>query len=127
MPSLQVVGHRGAAGLAPENTLAAVEHRGPGFFRRSPQAFFMDNVQQASAGRRTPPDWFHQLHKRTETREAEHDRQSRAGYWSSPEGDADANNSDRQTFERIVTEMMGDFRSAGVTEPQARRQADLRK
>ena len=39
-------------------TLAAIERRGEGFFRRSPQAFFMDNIKNAANGRRTPPDWF---------------------------------------------------------------------
>ena len=44
-------------------TLAAKEHKGNRFFRRSPQAFFMDNIQNALVGCRTPPDWFHELRK----------------------------------------------------------------
>jgi hypothetical protein len=39
-------------------TLAAMEHKGPSFFRRSPEAFFMDNLQNAVRGKRTPPEWF---------------------------------------------------------------------
>ena len=45
-------------------TLAAVEHKGRSFFKRSPQAFFMHNVQHASQGTRTPPDWWLDLRKR---------------------------------------------------------------
>jgi hypothetical protein len=44
-------------------TLAAVEQKGPSFFKRSPQAYFMHNVQQAAQGTRTPPDWWLDLCK----------------------------------------------------------------
>ena len=36
-------------------TLAALERKGRSFFQRSPQAFFMDSIQQAAKGHRTPP------------------------------------------------------------------------
>jgi len=42
-------------------TLAAMERKGKKFFRRSPQAYFVDNLQKAAAGNRTPPDWWHEL------------------------------------------------------------------
>jgi hypothetical protein len=44
-------------------TLAAMEHKPANFFKRSPQAFFMHNVQQAAQGTRTPPDWWLDLRK----------------------------------------------------------------
>ncbi len=44
-------------------TLAARERKGERFFRKSAQAWFVDNVKQAAAGNRTPPDWWHELHK----------------------------------------------------------------
>jgi hypothetical protein len=44
-------------------TLAAIERHGRRFFKRSPQAYFIDNVRHAAAGQRTPPDWWHQLRK----------------------------------------------------------------
>jgi hypothetical protein len=47
-------------------TLAALERHGKPFFTRSPQAFFIDNVRNAAAGRRTPPDWWHRLRKSEE-------------------------------------------------------------
>ncbi|MBI3861102.1 MAG: hypothetical protein HY290_04320 [Planctomycetia bacterium] len=44
-------------------TLAARERFGATFFKRSPQAFFIDNVQHAALGDRTPPDWWQALRK----------------------------------------------------------------
>ena len=44
-------------------TLAAVEEKGPSFFKRSPQAYFMYNIQKAASGARTPPDWWLDLRK----------------------------------------------------------------
>ncbi|MBI1315065.1 hypothetical protein GC176_27555 [bacterium] len=41
--------------------LAAREHKGERFFRKSLQAWFVDNVRHAAAGTRTPPDWWHEL------------------------------------------------------------------
>ena len=42
-------------------TLAAQERYGPKFFKRSPQAFLVDNLKQAAASGRTPPEWWHEL------------------------------------------------------------------
>jgi len=50
-------------------TLAALEHKGPAFFRRSPPAFFMDNIQHAARGNRTPPDWFWALRQQEQQRQ----------------------------------------------------------
>jgi hypothetical protein len=47
-------------------TLAAQERHGERFFTRSPRAFFIDNLQNAAAGRRTPPDWWNRLRKSEE-------------------------------------------------------------
>ena len=49
-------------------TLAAMERKGKKFFRRSPQAYFVDNVQLAAQGKRTPPDWWQEL-RHSENRE----------------------------------------------------------
>ena len=54
-------------------TLAARERKGEKFFRRSPQAWFVDNVRHAAAGTRTPPDWWGELQKR----EQPHQRRTR--------------------------------------------------
>ena len=55
-------------------TLAAME-RPPGFFKVSPQAYFIDNVEQASRGTRTPPDWWYEHRKEEERREFQSKRQ----------------------------------------------------
>ena len=47
-------------------TLAAMEAQRPGFFKRSPQAYLVDNLKSAAAGTRTPPDWWRELKKRDE-------------------------------------------------------------
>jgi hypothetical protein len=44
-------------------TLAALERFGRSFFKKSPQAYFVDNVKHAAAGTRTPPDWWHDVRK----------------------------------------------------------------
>ena len=47
--------------------LAAKERFTPSFFKKSPQAWLVDNLKNATAGRRTPPDWWDQL-RREESR-----------------------------------------------------------
>jgi hypothetical protein len=47
-------------------TLAARERFGALFFKRSPAAYFVDNIKQAAQGRRTPPDWWHEVRKAEE-------------------------------------------------------------
>jgi len=54
-------------------TLAAKERFGPEFFKRSPAAYLMDNLRNAAQGRRTPPDWWHDV------RRAEQRRRSKGG------------------------------------------------
>jgi hypothetical protein len=39
-------------------TLAARERFGSRFFKKSPQAYFMNNLREAAKGNRTPPDWW---------------------------------------------------------------------
>lgn len=49
-------------------TLAARERFGNGFFKKSPQAFFMNNLKEANSGNRTPPDWWWACKKEEEQR-----------------------------------------------------------
>ena len=49
-------------------TLAAKERFGPGFFRRSPQAYLVDNVREAVGSGRTAPDWWHDLRSQEKRR-----------------------------------------------------------
>ena len=52
-------------------TLAARERFGDSFFKRSPAAYFVDNVKHASQGRRTPPDWWHGIRKAEEVQRSD--------------------------------------------------------
>jgi hypothetical protein len=58
-------------------TLAAIERHGTPFFKRSPQAYFIDNVRNAAVGRRTPPDWWHQLRRSEQQAKRQADREER--------------------------------------------------
>ncbi len=49
-------------------TLAARERFGETFFKRSPAAYFTDNVKAAAVGRRTPPDWWLDVRKEEQRR-----------------------------------------------------------
>jgi hypothetical protein len=57
-------------------TLAALEQKGPSFFKRSPQAYFMHNIQKAALGTRTPPDWWLDLRKNESRVRAEYGGQN---------------------------------------------------
>lgn len=49
-------------------TLAAKERFGMGFFKKNPQAFFVDSLREAAKGTRTPPDWWWAFKKEEESR-----------------------------------------------------------
>src|SRR5512135_578608 len=57
-------------------TLAAKEKHGASFFKRSPQAYFLDNLKKAAAGTRTPPDWWLEHRKEEDRRERESKRRA---------------------------------------------------
>jgi len=56
-------------------TLAARERHGEEFFRKSPAAYFVDNVRHAAAGTRTAPDWWRELRREELRRQRESDRE----------------------------------------------------
>ena len=66
-------------------TLAAIERKGPSFFRRSPQAFFMDNIQSAACGNRTPPEWFWAIRSEEQQRRTARVRRMRGCQIPSPD------------------------------------------
>ena len=111
-------------------TLAAIERKGKRFFRRSPQAFFMDNIQKAVAGLRTPPDWFRELQKEEQRQMAEEGRRARQAKESvSPKPSAAAQTAEPSTDEsselqQIVSEMFSQFRAAGQSMVEAKRNAE---
>ena len=110
-------------------TLAAIESKGPAFFRRSPQAFFMDNIQQASKAGRTPPDWFWALRKEEDRLLAEEGRRVKRGrdkgrIPAQPKSTAPTRPFDAHlAAPGVVTEMTAQFQAAGQSARDARRNA----
>lgn len=103
-------------------TLAAVERKGAAFFKRSPQAFFLDNVQRAAMGERTPPDWFLAL------RSAE--QQQRTSSLSRMTGTASVfalpSPADEVTdLPAIISQMTAQFLAAGQPAVQAEQNARM--
>jgi hypothetical protein len=81
--------------------LAAKERFGDAFFKRSPQAYFVDNVKHAAAGTRTPPDWWHELRKAEQRRRRS--TRGRIAEGGEPLDDAGADD----LLHRIATELTG--------------------
>lgn len=107
-------------------TLAAKERFGLEFFKKSEQAYFRDNVNEAAAGRRTPPDWWNDI-RREEERKAwqqatsgmknessEDPRQAFAEYLR---GDG------RARFAELMTQALGQFSASGYNQGDAQREA----
>jgi hypothetical protein len=111
-------------------TLAAIERKGPSFFRRSPQAFFMDNIQNAVHGQRTPPDWFWDLRKQEQQRRADRAREvrrkTRAAIGKGPPSKSPSLSHalhPGQTLEELTSELFACFLAAGQGESEAMRNA----
>ena len=106
-------------------TLAAIERKGKRFFRRSPQAFFIDNIRAAAEAGRTPPDWFWAVRKEEEARQAQVARRALGDRVASK-----SNKGPERAFsvgtatESLVQEMTARFISAGQSEEQARANAE---
>jgi hypothetical protein len=101
-------------------TLAAMERKGASFFRRSPQAFFMNSIQNAARGQRTPPEWFWTLRQQEQQRRADHARRARSRAKPSQAEralDLNQNNAD------LTASLVACFLAAGQSEADAQRNA----
>ena len=109
-------------------TLAAKERFGMSFFKKSPQAYFMDNIKNAAQEGRRPPDWWHQIVKEEERRQSEAACR-RLGL--SPEKPVDSKRQfdeylqedGRKTFEDVVSDLFQSFRDVGQSDRDAARNA----
>jgi len=101
-------------------TLAAQERFGPSFFKRSPVAYFLDNLQKSESAGRTPPDWWHDIRKREERHQAASDRGRRA-----PQPTA-VSAASRDAFEQIRRKVFEQLRAVGLDAPTALREATRR-
>jgi hypothetical protein len=105
-------------------TLAAIERNGLQFFKKNPQAYFLDNVKTAAEGNRTPPDWWRELRKR----ELELQRQQERGkarllnrdpVTQDAAFDEYLRTEARAAFERLTRQLVADLQKSGQTEPEA--------
>ena len=102
-------------------TQTAKERFGASFFKKSPQAFLVDNLKNAAKGNRTPPDWWHEV-RRTEARiQAKSQAANAAMTVNAPPGISDEA---RQAYERVAKEMFAVFRTGGQPESAARVNAE---
>ena len=111
-------------------TLAARERFGAKFFKKSPQAYFTDNIQKQSRRERTPPDWWRALRAEEERR-----RRESAGEARPPVDRTEKRfrqyleTEARETFEQLMSSVFRDFKAAGQSDPvakqNARRQAEI--
>jgi hypothetical protein len=108
-------------------TLAAKERKGPQFFRRSPQAFFMNNIQNAAKGNRTPPEWFWELRQEEQRRRADQARrlrnQRRSAATASGATEAHRALNLDGSVDDLTTDILAHFLAAGQSEADAQRNA----
>jgi hypothetical protein len=99
-------------------TLAAKERFGPTYFKRSPQAYFIDNVRQAATGQRTPPDWWHEVRK---AERAEADRPVAEWLAKGTQQDSDTELADdsRKAYVAVRNRLFGDLIASGTPKSEA--------
>ncbi|HUY33162.1 MAG TPA: hypothetical protein VMV69_10300 [Pirellulales bacterium] len=100
-------------------TLAARERYGDKFFKRSPQAYLLDNLRHAANDGRTPPDWWHDLRREEERKRPRRDNDT------DPDAPLDRylETEARDAFARVTDRIFADLRAAGTHETEARYKA----
>ena len=102
-------------------TQTAKERFGATFFRKSPQAFLVDNLKNAARGARTPPDWWHEVRRAEAQIEAMPQVANAKMTLNAP---PDLSDEARQVYERIAKEMFAVFRAGGQPESAAKVNAE---
>jgi len=106
-------------------TIAAGERFGDDFFKKSRQAYFMDNLQEQAKGNRTPPDWWRELRREEQRRREETERppvpttEDRADQAFHRYLESEA----REAFANVMDRVFSDLHAAGQAEQDARRNA----
>jgi hypothetical protein len=102
-------------------TLAASERFGASFFKKSPQAYFTDNIREQAAGKRTAPDWWRELRKQEERQRWESEHEGRAPSRKFEEAlDAYLKTEAREAFERTMDRILQDLKAGGQSESDAK-------
>jgi hypothetical protein len=100
--------------------LAAKETFGPSFFKRSPQAWLVDNLKNASAGRRTAPDWWHEKRRAENQARVAAQRPTASPACELPSVPDES----RQAFEKIAGDVFSIFLKMGQPESAAKANAE---
>lgn len=103
-------------------TLAALEAKGESYFTRSPAAYFIDNLQCAARGARTPPDWWHEHRKRELAQEAAQERRKQSALdkqAADTQFDDYLQNEAKAAFENVIQRLLGDFTRSGKSAGEA--------
>jgi hypothetical protein len=100
-------------------TLAAKERFGLKFFKRSPMAYFIDNLKKSMSDGRTPPDWWHDIRKAEERKRDSFERQQAISAIPRPT----PTDGGRQVFEQIRNELAKAYTAAGLNDEVALREA----
>ena len=101
--------------------LAARERFGPTFFKKSPQAYLVDNLKKAARGIRTPPDWWHDVRRA----EARVQAKPQAAAATQVVGELlDIPEQARQAYEQIAKDMFAFFKAGGQPESAAKVNAE---
>ena len=102
-------------------TQTAKERFGASFFKKSPQAFLVDNLKNAAKGNRTPPDWWHDVRRAEARTQAKSQVANAAMTVNAP---PDISDEARQAYERVAKEMFAVFRAGGQPESAAKVNAE---
>lgn len=98
-------------------TLAAMERFGKSYFKKSPAAYLIDNLNHAAKGKRLPPDWWHDIRREEDRLRAQLARDKRGG--SKP----DRNSLPEKaiaSFDNLQDSIFGHFLATGQNEELAK-------
>ena len=98
-------------------TLAAMERHGKSFFKKSPAAYLIDNLNHAAKGTRLPPDWWHEMRRAEERARAKPVRDKRVG--KNPNRNSLPEKA-IESYDKINETIFGKFLAAGQNEKLAR-------
>jgi len=105
-------------------TLAAKERFGGTFFKKSPQAYFIDNLKAQATRNRTPPDWWQEMRKEEERRRWQANHEGRTPSKRFDEAfEAYLKTEAREAFDRVMDRVFQDLKAGGQTEADARQNA----
>jgi hypothetical protein len=102
-------------------TLAAMERFGKSFFKKSPAAYLIDNLNHAAKGNRLPPDWWHDIRRAEERVRVKPVREKRVG--EKPDRNALPEKA-IASFDNLNETIFGHFLASGQNEKVAKVNSD---